>query len=158
MVDFSDVVDGSAREVDGADLLPYDTIAELAKLYAAGARKYAPRNWEKGIAFDKNINAALRHIAKRAFGETVDPETNVNHLVAAAWNLIAQATFDLRGTQREDCSVAPNKAIVDMLSVAGQIETDSNTGAMKQGGKVDLFPGLIHHACNLYRESKQYAQ
>ena len=52
--------------------------------YEAGSRKYADRNWEKGMPFSRYIDSAKRHIDKFIMG--MDDE---DHLSAAAWNILA---------------------------------------------------------------------
>jgi hypothetical protein len=57
---------------DGADgkgffhCLPYEAIEALAKLYEAGAKKYAKDNWKKGIPFSRYLDSLLRHALKLA--------------------------------------------------------------------------------------------
>ena len=56
----------------------------LAEWYELGARKYADRNWEKGIPFSRYIDSAKRHLDKFVMG--MEDE---DHLAAAAWNIFA---------------------------------------------------------------------
>lgn len=62
---------------------PYAT-RRLAKWYELGAKKYADRNWEKGIPFSRYIDSAKRHLDKFIMG--MEDE---DHLAAAAWNIFA---------------------------------------------------------------------
>lgn len=79
---------GATREPsDGKgrfDLVTPFGMMRLAKWYEAGAKKYAPRNWEKGIPFSRYTDSALRHIFKFIMGMTDE-----DHLAAAVWNLMA---------------------------------------------------------------------
>lgn len=75
------------------DLIPAGPLEQLATLYGAGAVKYSPRNWELGFDWSTPYNAAIRHMQKHNAGEDIDPETNVPHVIAAAWNMFAIAEF-----------------------------------------------------------------
>ena len=66
------------------DLISPFALMRLAKHYEAGAKKYAPRNWEKGIPFSRYLDSAMRHLNKYLMGMNDE-----DHLAAAAWNIIA---------------------------------------------------------------------
>lgn len=68
------------------DLLPMCVLMRLAKHYEAGAIKYQPRNWEKGIPCSSFADSALRHICKY-----MDGWKDEDHLIAAIWNLCGLA-------------------------------------------------------------------
>ena len=78
---------GAARDMEAGkgrfDLLPACAIARLARHYEAGANKYEDRNWEKGIPISVMMDSALRHMFKY-----MDGQTDEDHLVAAAWNIM----------------------------------------------------------------------
>lgn len=63
------------------ELLPAEALLELSKHFEKGAKKYAARNWEKGIPYSKFIGPMLRHTFKHLAGYTDEP-----HLTAAVWN------------------------------------------------------------------------
>jgi hypothetical protein len=72
----------------GWDLLPWDTIAEEAEVYAYGARKYEAHSWRKvENALEEYTNAMFRHLAAHFRGEERDPESGLRHLAHARWNL-----------------------------------------------------------------------
>ena len=56
----------------------------IAKWYELGSKKYADRNWEKGMPFSRYLDSAKRHINKYIKG--MEDE---DHLAAACWNLMA---------------------------------------------------------------------
>jgi hypothetical protein len=62
------------------DLLSVDSIMGTARILTFGAKKYADRNWEKGISFGRVYGALLRHIFAWWNGENKDPETGESHL------------------------------------------------------------------------------
>lgn len=63
---------------------PIEIIPDLARLYEAGAKKYAERDWEKGRPQEVFINSALRH-----FFQYLNNETDEAHDIAVIWNLIS---------------------------------------------------------------------
>lgn len=65
------------------DLLPWVGILELSKHCEAGAVKYGEHNVDKGIPLNSLIDSAGRHLAMFQIGETEE-----DHLLAAAWNLM----------------------------------------------------------------------
>ena len=66
------------------DLITPFGIRRLAIWYELGAKKYADRNWEKGMPFSRYIDAAKRHLDKYIMGMTDE-----DHLAAAAWNILS---------------------------------------------------------------------
>lgn len=42
-------------------LLPWDAVEEVVKVLEFGAQKYADRNWEKGMDWDRLFDASMRH-------------------------------------------------------------------------------------------------
>lgn len=70
------------------DLLPYDSLEEIAKVLAFGAQKYDKANWAKGIQISRLIAASIRHIYQFNRGEDKDSESNTLHLANACCNLM----------------------------------------------------------------------
>lgn len=68
-------------------LLSPEGLLEEAKGMTYGAAKYGDYNWRGGIAATRYLSAAMRHIIAYTSGETVDPESGVNHLGLAKCNL-----------------------------------------------------------------------
>jgi len=65
------------------DLLPVRALMEVAKIFEAGAVKYEPRNWEKGIPLSRFMDSGLRHAMKWLRGDRDEP-----HLAQACWNFL----------------------------------------------------------------------
>lgn len=78
-------------------LIPAEFLWALASHYGIGSGKYADRNWEQGYDWYLSQDAHDRHFNQWLRGEDNDPETGTNHLIAAAWHLIALYIFQLRG-------------------------------------------------------------
>jgi hypothetical protein len=84
------------------ELLPAEWELELGRVSTKGAKKYAPRNWEKGMAWSKMIGCSRRHILRFLLGEKYDKETGCHHLAHAAWNLLALMSYDMRKLGEND--------------------------------------------------------
>lgn len=67
----------------GASQMPWGAIMDVAKVFEAGAAKYAARNWEKGIPMHAYVDSAMRHFAKFMQGHEDEP-----HCTQFAWNLL----------------------------------------------------------------------
>ena len=73
------------------DLLPPATLRALAIHFEKGAKKYADRNWEKGMPVSVYTNSALRHLC-----QFMDGHEDENHLIAALWNVVCAYETILR--------------------------------------------------------------
>ena len=62
------------------DLYPVASFLGTCRVLTHGAKKYAARNWEKGIMFGRVYGALLRHLFAWWNGEDVDPESGEHHL------------------------------------------------------------------------------
>jgi hypothetical protein len=78
-------------------LAPWDAFREVVRVLAFGATKYAPRNWENGIAYSRLYSAALRHLTAWHEGEDRDPETGISHLAHASCCVLFMLAFTIRG-------------------------------------------------------------
>lgn len=79
------------------DLMATQGLMRLAIHYERGARKYADRNWEKGIPIKRCLNSAIRHLVKYMAGWNDE-----DHLAAAAWNIFAIMHFELYKPELQD--------------------------------------------------------
>lgn len=70
------------------DLIPYDALVEVAKVLAAGEKKYGLANWSNGIEIRRLLAAAMRHIGQFNNGEDYDEETQTLHISNAICNLM----------------------------------------------------------------------
>ena len=79
------------------DLVSGQGLLRLSKLYEAGAKKYADRNWEKGMNIGRCVSAAMRHLTKYMLG--ADDE---DHLAAVAWNVFAIMFYEANLPELQD--------------------------------------------------------
>jgi len=70
------------------ELLPIESLEEVAKVLTHGANKYQPYNWTKGFKFTRLVGACMRHLFAWTRGEDKDPETGLSHLAHAACCLL----------------------------------------------------------------------
>lgn len=77
------------------DLLPPNALSELVAVYTMGAKKYAPRNWEKGLRWGRVFAALMRHAWAWWSGESRDHESGLNHMAHVAWCALALAEYDM---------------------------------------------------------------
>lgn len=100
------------------DLLPWDAIEEVVRVYTKGALKYADRNWEKGkgLPYSRLFAAAHRHMQQWWGGENQDPEFGTHHLAHAAFCLLGLLHFELTraaGNREDDRPTADLKIYVN---------------------------------------------
>lgn len=76
------------------DLVTPSAMLAIAEVASFGAQKYLPRNWEKGMPYGESYASCLRHLFAWWNGEDTDPESGVNHLNHALWNIAALIEFE----------------------------------------------------------------
>lgn len=85
------------------DLLPVTALIELSKHCENGALKYGERNVDKGIPQHSLIDSGMRHLVKYLRGDTDE-----NHLVAAAWNIMWALNQEVEHPELNDL---PNREV-----------------------------------------------
>ena len=78
------------------ELISPFALERIAIWYELGARKYADRNWEKGIPFNRLIQSAIRHMIRWMKGDREE-----DHLAAVCWNVMAMMHFQETGQADE---------------------------------------------------------
>src|SRR3990167_3163775 len=71
------------------DLIPFEPLQRLARVYQLGAEKYAPNNWKKGVPWSKCINSLERHLHSWKNGKH-----NEDHLAIVAWRAFALMYYE----------------------------------------------------------------
>ena len=84
------------------DLLPFDALEQVGAVLDYGAKKYAARNWEKGLAWGRLLGAALRHLGAWARGANLDAESGLPHLAHAACCVLMLLASVTRGIGADD--------------------------------------------------------
>lgn len=83
-------------------LIAPDFLYAVAEILDFGARKYAPRNWEKGMNWSRCYRAAIGHLFDWWLGKGPDPETGKSHLWHAACCIMFLVCYELRGAGTDD--------------------------------------------------------
>lgn len=84
------------------DLIPPEFVTALGTILTFGAKKYAPRNWEKGMDWGRVYASLQRHLNAWWGGEKLDPETGKSHLWHAACNICFLVVYEIRGVGNDD--------------------------------------------------------
>lgn len=100
------VVEKTGTKLDtGKDpwhLAPWDAFRCVVSVLAFGAKKYAPRNWEKGMAWSRLFSATQRHLTAWWQREGDDPDTGYSHLWHAGCCVVFLIAYELRGVGEDD--------------------------------------------------------
>ena len=78
-------------------LISPELIFRLSKWLELGARKYTPRNWEKGIYISRCLDSTIRHLFKY-----LDGQNDEDHLAAIACNIMFIMHFEKHLPQMQD--------------------------------------------------------
>ncbi len=90
-------------------LLSTKAIMEIAKVATFGAKKYEAHNWRRGFKWSRLLDASLRHISAFQLGESIDPESGMQHLAHAAWGLMALIEYEIDNVGENDLYKHPPK-------------------------------------------------
>ena len=90
------------------DLLPADSLHEIAEILTLGAAKYGDRNWEKGMSWSRVFAAAMRHLWAWWRGEDADPDDGKSHLAHAACCVMFLQAYRMRGVGADTRPVLPH--------------------------------------------------
>lgn len=82
-------------------LMPWDALRCIVKVLAFGARKYEPRNWEKGMDWDRCYRAAIEHLVSWYTTKKPDEETGFSHLWHAGCCILFLIAYELRGLGKD---------------------------------------------------------
>jgi Domain of unknown function (DUF5664) len=83
-------------------LAPWDSFRAIVLVLQFGAKKYEPRNWEKGMSWSRVYSALIRHLTAWWMGEKLDPETGLSHLWHAGCCVVFLIAFEMRGIGLDD--------------------------------------------------------
>lgn len=86
------------------DLLPWDILSDLSRIYEKGAEKYERDNWRKGMSWSRCFACAMRHLTKWFMGESIDPESGLSHLQHACFRVIQLMYYEKSKQEFDDRS------------------------------------------------------
>jgi hypothetical protein len=83
-------------------LLPPDALEAITEILDFGQKKYAPRNWEKGMEWGRLYRAALGHLFAWWMRRGNDAETGKSHLWHAGCCVMFLIAYELRNVGNDD--------------------------------------------------------
>lgn len=83
-------------------LIPPEFLYAVADILDFGAKKYAPRNWEKGLDWSRVYRAAIGHLFDWFARKGPDPETGKSHLWHAACCVMFLVCYEIRASGTDD--------------------------------------------------------
>lgn len=84
------------------DLIPVSPLKKVVSVYTMGARKYADRNWEKGLSFSRCFAALMRHAWDFWTGVDRDPEDGQHPLASVVFYALAMMEFQETHPELDD--------------------------------------------------------
>jgi len=87
------------------ELIPPELLFAVGTILTFGAKKYADRNWEKGMKWGRVFGGLMRHLWMWWWGEKGDPETGKSHLWHAACCIAFLITYEQRKIGEDDRNV-----------------------------------------------------
>lgn len=69
-------------------LVWFPAVEEMLQVLEAGAIKYAPENWKKGLHEQETLESTMRHLVALFNGEYRDPETGLPHWAHIMCNMM----------------------------------------------------------------------
>jgi hypothetical protein len=84
------------------DLIPVESLEELARVYAYGSSKYADHNWCRGYRWGLSFAAMMRHAWAFWRGEDLDQESGLPHMAHAAWHCFTLIWFTNHMPNKDD--------------------------------------------------------
>ncbi len=121
------------------DLLHPVAQAGIVSVLTAGANKYAPRNWERGMNWSTVLASLKRHIAAIELGEDYDQETgllHIDHVQCNAHFLSAYYKIFPQGDDRRHKYLELPKVGLDIDEVLADFV----------GGLMKRFPNTVERA------------
>lgn len=86
----------------GIGQIPAEVLAVLAEVYSYGEGKYGRDNWKDGTDWSEFLTSAKRHMLFWEAGEHCDPESTLEHLAHAIWNLTTLLYYEWHGMGNDD--------------------------------------------------------
>lgn len=91
------------------DLIPFESLAEIADVLEYGANKYEAHNWARGADWSRYFSALCRHVFAWWRGEDKDPETGYSHLAHAGCCLLFLMQYQRHGWGKDDRFLGPKE-------------------------------------------------
>lgn len=83
----------------------FKSLEPMVRALMAGAEKYVPENWKKGLDKKEILESMQRHLAALMDGELVDPENGILHTGGIMCNAMFYTYFHNLDQAKKDDSV-----------------------------------------------------
>lgn len=95
------------------DLLPVDSLEDIANCFNHGTEKYGPRSWETHgkVEYSRLYAAILRHLFSWWNGEDKDTDSGLDHLAHVATNAAMLLSYSKREESDLDDRPMPTKKV-----------------------------------------------
>jgi len=90
------------QKIERYDLIPWEAMDEVARVYGLGAEKYSENNFRKGYAWSLSFASMMRHATQFWAGESYDKETGAHHLACAVFHALALIDFEKNYPELDD--------------------------------------------------------
>jgi len=100
-------------------LLPWNQLAEVARLYAFGADKYDRNNWRNGYDWSLSFASLMRHATAWWEGGFDDAESGCDHMASVVFHALALMYF------RENHSDLDNRHCAEQFDAVGLRDENS---------------------------------
>ncbi len=117
------------EDKDPWHLAPFDAFRAIVRVLAYGAKKYEPRNWERGMNWSRIFAATQRHLTKWWNGEDADKETGMSHLWHAGCCIVFLIAYEIRRVGRDDRP----RTLIDKSCADAALEHDPVTLSVVDG-------------------------
>lgn len=84
------------------DLIPGDSLEQIAIVYTYGATKYADNNWRQGMSWSRMFGAMMRHAWAFWRGESIDEESGCQHLAMVAFYCLGLMSYEKTRPEFDD--------------------------------------------------------
>lgn len=129
------------------ELIPPSLLRAVGRILTFGAKKYADRNWEKGIKWSRCYGALLRHLLAWWGGEDRDAETKESHLWHAACCLAFLIEYEDTHRELDDRPGHSRPTAASLPSVGRPSPTPSGMPVPSDGARESgALPGLLRDA------------
>jgi len=86
------------------ELLPWESLKQVADVFGYGAEKYFDNSWRtrEAATFNRTFGSVMRHLTQWQMGQNTDPESNLNHLAHAVSQLLILMYVEQRNPDKDD--------------------------------------------------------
>ncbi len=86
------------------ELLPWDSLKQVADVFGYGAEKYFDNSWrtQEAATYNRTFGSIMRHLTEWQMGQDTDPESGLNHLAHAVSQLLILMYVEQHNPDKDD--------------------------------------------------------